>query len=615
MSAAGCSYFGVRIVRHVRRDMADLAARGYTGVLHTVSENDLAYYRGTMAEIFEASHAEGLTVQVSPWGLGRTFGGEAESRFVAFHPEACQVMDDGRRVAAACLNQPAYRAFCKEWADAVLEMGADSVFWDEPAWVVPVHVGVDDEARWTCRCDVCAERFGGPLPTELTPEARAFREASVVDFLREVVAHVADRGGSNTICLLPATEGTQGISDWDSVAVASGADDVRDRSVLEALGRAGRPVRQPLRAPAARDLRPPRGRRAAVAAELRAHPRRDPGARGSRRRRARGRRDDLWTWGYEACGHMTSLATPDAPLVWDAISAALTRRSQKPTESASPRFADLELRSARELVRLLNEEDATVPGAVADAGAALAVAIDGIVGRLGSGGRLIYVGAGTSGRLAALDAAECGPTFGSPPGEVVAVVPSGAEEDEDDAERGAADLAAIGPGRGDAVVAVTASGSTPYVLAALETAKRAGALRVAVVCVRGSAAGALADHEVVVVVGPEAIAGSTRLKAGTAQKLVLNTISTVTMIRLGRTYGGLMVGVAQDNAKLRERARRNLMLASGASEEDVDAALAQAGGDAKVALVSLLAGVDTSTARERLDGAGGSVRLAVGDRR
>ena len=291
MSAAGCSYFGVRIVRHVRRDMADLAARGYTGVLHTVSENDLAYYRGTMAEIFAASHAEGLTVQVSPWGLGRTFGGEAESRFVAFHPEACQVMDDGRRVAAACLNQPAYRAFCKEWADAVLEMGADSVFWDEPAWVVPVHVGVDDEARWTCRCDVCAERFGGPLPTELTPEARAFREASVVDFLREVVAHVADRGGSNTICLLPATEGTQGISDWNAVASLPGLTTLCDRSVLEALGRAGRPVRQPLRAPAARDLRPARSRRAAVAAELRAHARRDSRPRGRRRRRARGRRE------------------------------------------------------------------------------------------------------------------------------------------------------------------------------------------------------------------------------------------------------------------------------------------------------------------------------------
>ena len=230
-------------------------------------------------------------MQVSPWGLGRTFGGEAESRFVAFHPEACQVMDDGRRVAAACLNQPAYRAFCKEWADAVLEMGADSVFWDEPAWVVPVHVGVDDEARWTCRCDVCAERFGGPLPTELTPEARAFREASVVDFLREVVAHVADRGGNNTICLLPATEGTQGISDWDSVASLPGLTTFATDPYWKHWGEPAGPFVSRF----ARLLRETCDRHG-VGAQLwlpsfGLTARRDSGPRVSRRRRARGRRE------------------------------------------------------------------------------------------------------------------------------------------------------------------------------------------------------------------------------------------------------------------------------------------------------------------------------------
>src|SRR5919201_729423 len=180
-ASAGCSYFGVRVPRHVRRDMADLAARGYTGVLHTFSENDLAYYRDTMRELVAASHAVGLTVQASPWGLGRTFGGEAESRFTFLHPEECQVLDDGRRVAAACLNSPAYRAFCREWADWALACGVDSVFWDEPAWVVPAHVGA--ERGWTCRCVHCAERYGGELRRELTPEGAAFREASVVDFL------------------------------------------------------------------------------------------------------------------------------------------------------------------------------------------------------------------------------------------------------------------------------------------------------------------------------------------------------------------------------------------------------------------------------------------------
>ncbi|HUJ93163.1 MAG TPA: N-acetylmuramic acid 6-phosphate etherase [Gaiellaceae bacterium] len=582
--SAGCSYFGVRIVRHVRRDMADLAARGYTSVLHTFSENDLAYYRGTIAEIVEASHAEGLTVQLGPWGLGRTFGGEAESRFVAFHPEACQVMDDGRRVAAACLNQPAYRAFCEDWADAALEAGADSVFWDEPAWVMPEHVGVDDAARWTCRCDVCAEKFGGPLPAELTPEAQAFREASVVDFLREVVAHVAARGGWNTICLLPATGGTHGIADWDTVASLPGLTTFATDPYWKHWGEPAGPFVRRF----ARLLRETCDRHG-VGAQLWVPsfgltrdeiPELEAAIAGARGEGV----DDLWTWGYEACGNMTSLATPDAPLVWEAVSAALTGRTQKPTEAAAPRFADLEQRSSQELVRLFNDEDATVARAVADAADSLAAAIDEIVGRLSTGGRLIYVGAGTSGRLAAMDAAECGPTFGSPPGEVVAVVPVGDEEGEDDAERGAADLAALGPGPGDAVVAVTASGSTPYVLAALETARAAGAHRIAVVSVRGSEAGALADREVVVVVGPEVVAGSTRLKAGTAQKLVLNTISTVTMVRLGRTYAGLMVSVAQDNAKLRERARRNVAIATGAREEDVDAAFADAGGSVRLAV-------------------------------
>jgi N-acetylmuramic acid 6-phosphate etherase len=607
---AGCSYFGVRIPRHVRRDMADLGARGYTGVLHTFSENDFAYYRGTMAEIVEASHAEGLYVEASPWGFGRTFGGEAESRWVAFHPDECQVLDDGRRVAAACLNSPRYRDFLKEWADWVLECGVDSVFWDEPAWVVPVHVGVADPDRWTCHCERCAERFGGPIPAELTPEVRRFREESVVDFLRELVAHVAARGGENTVCLLPATEGAQGLADWDKVAALPGlgtlATDPYWKHWDEAAGSFVRRFARLLRETADRH---------GVAAQLWMPsfgldrddiPDLEAAIAAAREERV----DDLWTWGYEACRHMTHLATPDSPLVWEAVSAALARRAQAPTEAVHAAFDDLDLRSTRDLVRLLNEEDAAVPASVAEAGDELAAAIDAIVERLRRGGRLVYVGAGTSGGLAALDASECVATFGSPPGEVVAVV---ADRDGDEDDRAAATNAllelALRPE--DCVVAVSASGSTPFVLAALETAGDAGALRVAVASVRGSQAAALADHEVAVVVGPEVIAGSTRLKAGTAQKLVLNTISTVAMIRLGRTYGGLMVGVAPGNDKLRARARRNVVLASGASEERVDEALAAAAGDAKVALVSLLAGVDPDAARARLEASEGSVRKAA----
>jgi N-acetylmuramic acid 6-phosphate etherase len=612
VTRAGCSYFGVRIPRHVRGDMVDLAARGYTGVLHTFSENDFAYYRDTMAEIVAISHDSGLTVLASPWGLGRTFGGEAESRWVAFHPEECQVLDDGRRVAAACLNSSAYRDFCKEWADWALECGVDSVFWDEPAWVVPEHVGIDDAARWTCRCDHCAERFGGPVPGELTPEVRRFREDSVVDYLREVTDHVAAGGGLSTVCLLPATEGTQGLADWDAVASLPGLATLATDPYWKHWDEAAGPFVQRF----ARLLRETADRHG-VGAQLWVPsfgldrsdiPELEAAVVGARDEGV----DDLWTWGYEACGHMTSLATPDAPLVWEAVSAALTARPQvTTTEAARPNLADLDLRSTRDLVRLLNEEDATVPAAVAEAGHALSAAIDAIVERMRRGGRLVYAGAGTSGALAALDAAECGSTFGSPPGEVLAVV---AEQDADEDDRAAATNALRGlPLRPvDCVVAVSASGSTPFVLAALEAARDVGALGVAVTSVRDSEAAALADHEVAALVGPEVIAGSTRLKAGTAQKLVLNTISTVTMIRLGRTFGGLMVGVAPGNEKLRERARRNVVLASGASEERVDEALEAAAGDARVALVSLLAGVDADDARSRLEDSEGSVRKASG---
>src|ERR671933_1574827 len=263
----------------------------------------------------------------------------------------------------------------------------------------------------------------------------------------------------------------------------------------------------------------------------------------------------------------------------------------------------------------MNRQDAGVPAAVDAARAQIAAAIEAIVARLARGGRLIYVGAGSSGRLAALDAAECQSTFST---EVVALVAGGvlatpAEHAaaEDDAETGASEVAALGVGEADAVVGISASGRTPYVLGALGTAADAGALTVALVSTPDSELARLADHEIAVVVGPEFLAGSTRLKAGTAQKLVLNTISTVSMIRLGKTFGDLMVDVSAGNAKLRERVRRTVRLATGASEAEVERALADAAGSAKVAIVSLLAGLDATAARSRLAEANGNVRLAL----
>ena len=288
------------------------------------------------------------------------------------------------------------------------------------------------------------------------------------------------------------------------------------------------------------------------------------------------------------------------------------------TEARDASGADLDLRTTTELVELMNAADTTVPAAVAAAGVAIAEAVDAVSERLRRGGRLVYVGAGTSGRLAAVDAAECESTFSTEPGQVVALVaggslssPTAQEAAEDDDLAGAREIHALGVGPEDAVVGVTASGRTPYVLGAVRAAGSAGALTVAVVSAPDSPVGSAAAHEIVVVVGPEVLTGSTRLKAGTAQKLVLNTISTIVMIRLGKTFGNLMVDVFATNDKLRARVRRIVRDATGAAPAEVEAALAAAGGDAKVAIVSLLAGVDAETARARLVDAGGVVRAAL----
>jgi N-acetylmuramic acid 6-phosphate etherase len=300
------------------------------------------------------------------------------------------------------------------------------------------------------------------------------------------------------------------------------------------------------------------------------------------------------------------------------MTAGATHRSDPVTETSRPEWADLDARPTQAIVELMNDEDARVAGAVRQAGPELAAAIDAIVARLRQGGRLVYAGAGTSGRLALVDAAECGPTFGIDDRTVVALVAGGAtaaataqEAAEDDAGAGADDVAALSVGPADAVVVLSASGRTPYALGAARAAREAGALLVAVVCAEEAPLTEGADHAIAAIVGPEVVAGSTRLKAGTAQKLILNTISTVSMVKLGRTYGNLMVDVVASNAKLRTRARRAVELATGATAAQAEVALDAAGGAAKVAIVSLLTGTDADHARVRLDGAGGSVRRAL----
>lgn len=280
------------------------------------------------------------------------------------------------------------------------------------------------------------------------------------------------------------------------------------------------------------------------------------------------------------------------------------------TEAGGASDVDYELRSTVELVELMSRGNDVVPTAVGASAAEIARAIDAIVERLTTGGRLVYVGAGTSGRLAALDADECVTTFAARPGQVVALTARD-EAAEDDRAGGAEGVRAAGVSGDDAVVAISASGRTPYVIGAVEAAVDAGAVTVALVSARDSELAGLADLEIAIVVGPEFIAGSTRLKAGTAQKLVLDAISTISMIRLGKTFGNLMVDVAAANEKLRARVHRIVRTATGASAEDVDAALEAAGGEAKVAIVALLAEVDAEIARSRLRDANGNVRLAL----
>jgi N-acetylmuramic acid 6-phosphate etherase len=280
------------------------------------------------------------------------------------------------------------------------------------------------------------------------------------------------------------------------------------------------------------------------------------------------------------------------------------------TEAGGASDVDYELRSTTELVALMSAADAVVPEAIRSSGGEIAGAIDAIVERMEAGGRLVYIGAGTSGGLAALDAEECVTTFSAPPGQVVALAAED-EAAEDDRDGGAAAVGATRISADDAVVGISASGRTPYVVGALQAAAEAGALTIALVCVSESELAELADHVIAVVVGPEFIAGSTRLKAGTAQKLVLNAMSTIAMIRLGKTFGNLMVDVVAANEKLRARVHRIVRTATGAPAEKVDEALEAAAGEAKVAIVCLLAEVDAETARARLRDANDNVRLAL----
>ncbi|WP_424448522.1 N-acetylmuramic acid 6-phosphate etherase [Microbacterium arborescens] len=288
------------------------------------------------------------------------------------------------------------------------------------------------------------------------------------------------------------------------------------------------------------------------------------------------------------------------------------------TESSNPLTRELDAMSVADILRVMNDEDAGVAAAVAVAIAQIVRAVDLAVAALSAGGRLVYLGAGTSGRLGVLDAAECPPTFGTDPAQVVGLLAGGPEamfravEGAEDSRRlGADDLAAIGLTDRDVVVGIAASGRTPYVLGGLDHARGVGAATVAVSCTPNAEISGHADVAIEVDNGPEVLTGSTRLKAGTSQKLVLNMISTATMVRLGKVYGNLMVDVRPSNEKLVARAVRIVRAATDCDEPTARQALDEADGHAKTAIVAILCGVDAATARERLSAGSGFVREAV----
>lgn len=289
------------------------------------------------------------------------------------------------------------------------------------------------------------------------------------------------------------------------------------------------------------------------------------------------------------------------------------------TESINPATSAIDTLGTRAIVAAIAAEDAKVAPAVAACGDAIAQLVDATVERMGRGGRLIYIGAGTSGRLAVLDAVECLPTYTVPPDRVFALLAGGPaaltssiEDAEDDPAQGARDIAGAEVGPGDVVLGIAASGRTPYVLGGMAEARRRGAFVGGLSCALPTPMAELADVLIAPIVGPEVVAGSTRMKSGSAQKLVLNTLSTATMIRLGKTYGNLMVDVIAGNSKLRRRAATIVALAADLPFEQAAALLERAGGMPKVAIVMALADVGADHARELLERSQGRVRGALG---
>jgi N-acetylmuramic acid 6-phosphate etherase len=291
------------------------------------------------------------------------------------------------------------------------------------------------------------------------------------------------------------------------------------------------------------------------------------------------------------------------------------------TEQSNPASEGIDALPTGQILRIIQNEDRAVADAVGAQITPIGQAVDAIVAAIERGGRLFYIGAGTSGRLGVLDAAECPPTFGVSPDLVQGIIAGGeaalarsTETSEDDTSMGARDLQQRGFTAGDVLVGIAASGRTPYVLGAIAEANHLGAVTAGISCTPGSELARLVKIPITPLVGPEVMAGSTRMKAGTATKMILNMLTTASFIRLGFVYGNLMVNVQPKNSKLLDRARRIVACAGKVSDERAGALLQSAGNDVRTAIVMARAGVDQEGARQRLAAAGGRISLALGEK-
>lgn len=310
---------------------------------------------------------------------------------------------------------------------------------------------------------------------------------------------------------------------------------------------------------------------------------------------------------------------PDATPSDDSrLSELLSVLSKLDTEAATTERGDLDLLETVELVRRMNAEDRRVPDAIAERADVIASAVDGITDRFRRGGRLVYIGAGTAGRIGVLDASECPPTFGTDPSMVVGIIAGGeaairsaVENAEDDTDAAEQSLRELGLTELDTVVGISASGRTPYVVGGLQYARGIGALTIAIASNRDSDIGAAAEIPIEIVTGPEFISGSTRLKSGTAQKLVVNMLTTLSMIKLGKTYRGVMVDLLATNEKLHARSIRTVVELAGVGVDEAAWALRAADGSVKLALLTLATGADAARARDALAQADGILREAI----